>query len=75
MAVVDKAQLLYNIRNEIPDNVVGDISPRDVRHNLIDIVESVQIILAGENIQSKNFATPETRNTLAGISALDSFSS
>ena len=75
MAVVDKAQLLYNIRNEIPDNVVGEISPRDVRHNLIDIVESVQIILAGENIQSKNFATPETRNTLAGIGALDSFSS
>ena len=39
--ILTKLKLVENIVSEISDNSTGQISPYDVRHNLLDIVDSV----------------------------------
>jgi hypothetical protein len=70
MAIVGKLQLVDNIKREITDNSTGDISPRDVRHNLLDIVDSVHLFTDDNKLFALNFATPDTRTTRAGDLAI-----
>jgi len=65
-----KATLKTNINNDLADNASQQISPRDVRQNLIDIVDSVGNIMINEEIVASNFSTPGTRTTIAGEDAL-----
>lgn len=64
--ILNKPQLVENIVNEISDNSTGQISPYDIRHNLLDVVDSVHNLLDGKSINTNNFATPATRSTKAG---------
>lgn len=72
--IIPKSQLIANINNEIIDNGDGQISPNDVRHNLIDIIDSVHLLTEQNNIKSLNFSTPETRSTKAGEKTLEKLS-
>ena len=68
--IVDKLTIVNTIKTEIPDNSTGQISPRDVRHNLLDIIDSVHLFTADHNLLAKNFSTPATRTTRAGDLAI-----
>ena len=72
MAIRDKFTIIDNIKTEIVDNSSMLISPYDVRHNMLDIVDSVHNLLDNASINTLNFATPSTRNTLGGELALGS---
>tara|TARA_Y100000114_G_scaffold157309_1_gene189519 strand:+ start:6474 stop:8195 length:1722 start_codon:yes stop_codon:yes gene_type:complete len=72
MAILSRSDYIDNIRGILPDNSTQQISPLDLRTSLIDIVDSVHLFFDDKNIVSANFATPETRNTKAGIGSLSS---
>lgn len=69
--ILSKLKLVENILNEISDNSTGQISPYDIRHNLLDIIDSVHLLLNEQTINCNNFATPATRNTKAGDLTLE----
>lgn len=49
MAILPTGTLLNNINSELADNNAGNISAYDVRHNMVDIVESInQIVASGD---------------------------
>jgi len=49
MAILSKDQISTNIQAELPDNNAGSISAYDVRHNMVDIVDSInQIVASGD---------------------------
>jgi len=49
MSVKSKAQLITNIQTELADNNAGLISAYDIRHNMEDIVDSInQIVASGD---------------------------
>jgi hypothetical protein len=52
MAVLSKNQLLTNIQTELADNNAGAISAYDVRHNMEDIVDSINQVVASGNFDS-----------------------
>lgn len=52
MAILSKDQIKANIQNELADNNAGLISAYDVRHNLEDIVDSVNQIVASGNFDT-----------------------
>jgi len=54
----------------VADNVNQDISPRDVRGDRLDIIDSGHLFTADQGLNAKNFATPDTRTTRAGDQAL-----
>lgn len=72
--ILNKNNLVENILNEISDNSTGQISPYDVRHNLLDIIDSVHLLTGSQNLNALNFATPETRTTKAGDLTLEKLS-
>jgi len=74
MAIIDKSTLVENIKKEIVDNSSMLISPYDVRHNLLDIVDSVHVLLNNQTIATANFSTPPTRTTIGGEKALGKLS-
>jgi len=67
---VGKPQLINKIKSDIADNSTGQISPRDVRTNLIDIIDSVHLFTGDKDLNALNFATPDTRTTKAGSKTL-----
>jgi hypothetical protein len=69
--ILSKLQLVENIVNEISDNSTGQISPQDIRHNLLDIIDSVHLLTIGQNLKGANFDTPATRTTRAGELSLE----
>jgi hypothetical protein len=69
--IIPKSNLIANINNEIADNTEGKISPYDVRHNLLDIIDSVHLLLEDRSINSLNAATPNVRSVKVGEQALD----
>jgi hypothetical protein len=71
--ILSKSQLLNNINAEISDQSYGQISPYDIRHNLIDIVDSIHNLTLSNDLKSLNFATFPTGNTVVGQSALENF--
>lgn len=49
MAILSKNNLNTNIQSELADNNAGAISAYDVRHNMVDIVDSInQIVASGD---------------------------
>ena len=68
--IVDKQSLVQKITLELADNSTQEISPRDVRVNLLDIIDSVHLLTADQDLNAKNFATPDVRTTRAGIRRL-----
>lgn len=69
--ILSKSNLIANINNELVDNTDGKISPYDVRHNLLDIIDSVHLLLEDRSINSINFSTPNFRSIKIGEKALD----
>lgn len=69
--ILDKVQLVNNINLELSDNATGQISPYDIRHNLLDIIDSIHLLTFEHNLKAKNFSTPQTRTTLAGQSTIE----
>lgn len=70
--IIPKTRLVNNITQELSDNSTGQISPRDIRHNLLDIIDSIHLLTGDSNIESLNFATPDHRNVQVGQSSLES---
>lgn len=64
--ILSKSQLVENIVTELSDNSTGQISPYDIRHNLLDIIDSVHLLTGDQNLKAKNFSTPATRTTRVG---------
>lgn len=69
--ILSKLKLVENIVNEISDNSTGQISPHDIRHNLLDIIDSVHLLTIGKPLSGSNFGTPAVRTTKAGESSLE----
>ncbi len=68
--ILSKDVLVNNIVSEISDNSTGQISPYDIRHNLLDIVDSIHLLTVGNPLAGSNFATQATRSTRVGEDAL-----
>jgi hypothetical protein len=68
--ILNKDVLVNNIVTELSDNSTGQISPYDIRHNLLDIIDSVHLLTKGKPLDGSNFGTPNTRNTRVGEDAL-----
>ncbi|NDG31507.1 hypothetical protein EB118_15740, partial [bacterium] len=64
--ILSKPQLVENIVREISDNSTGQISPNDIRHNLLDIIDSIHLLTGSQNLKAKNFDTLDVRSTRAG---------
>ena len=70
--IISKSTLLNNILSELSDNSTGKISPRDIRHNLVDIIDSIHLLTEDSNIESLNLGTPDIRSVRVGLLSLDS---
>ena len=76
MTIVSKNQLVNSINADISNNSNQEISPEDIRHNLIDLVDSVHLLLDStkditiEKLTSSNFYTPSNRSTIVGEEAI-----
>lgn len=72
--IISKAELISNINSEISDNSKGDITPFDIRHNFLDLIDSVHNLTEFNNLRSKNFNTEQgSRTTRIGEATLDNF--
>lgn len=69
--ILSKSQLVSNITNEISDQARGEISPYDIRHNLLDIIDSVHNLTADAELRSLNLATSPSGNTRVGQSTIE----
>ena len=70
--ILSRADYLASIEALLPDNSTQQISPLRLRTSLINLVDSVPHFLVGSNLNTLNFASPETRTTKAGDMALSS---
>lgn len=68
--ILDKDVLVNNILTELSDNSTGQISPYDIRHNLLDVIDSVHLLTKGKPLDGSNFGTPATRTTRIGEESL-----
>lgn len=68
--ILNKDVLVNNIVTELSDNSTGQISPYDIRHNLLDIIDSVHLLTKGKPLDGSNFGTQATRTTRIGEDAL-----
>lgn len=68
--ILNKDVLVNNILTELSDNSTGQISPYDIRHNLLDIIDSVHLLTKGKPLDGSNFGTQATRTTRVGEDAL-----
>ena len=69
--LLDKYQLVQNITNELSDNANESITPYHVRHNLLDIIDSLPSLFKDLNTDSQNAKTRETRTSIFGEQALE----
>ena len=69
---LDKQTLAQNIGTDLQDNSTGQISPRDVRTNLLNIIDSIwgETFTSGVNVNFANIGTHATRTTKIGELAL-----
>jgi len=68
--ILTKSDYIAKINSLLEDNSTQLISPLDIRISLRDLVDSVHLFTDGNEITSSNFATPDTRSTIAGELAL-----
>ncbi len=54
MAILSKDQIKTNVQTELADNNAGLISAYDVRHNMEDIVDSINQIVASGDFEATN---------------------
>lgn len=54
MSILSKDQLKANIQGELADNNAGAISAYDVRHNMVDIVDSINQVVASGDFDATN---------------------
>lgn len=52
MSVLPTGTIISNINSELADNNAGNISAYDVRHNMVDIAESIAYVIANANMDS-----------------------
>ena len=72
--IISKQELVDNINKEISDNSKGNITPSDIRHNLLDVIDSVHNLTGSANLTSLNFDTIKgSRTTRIGNFTLDNF--
>ena len=64
---LSKEELISTIKVDIPDNTTGEISPLDIRRNLINIIDSVSRLTVVENLHANNLETPDVRSTRLGL--------
>lgn len=69
--ILSKSQLVNNINSEISDQSYGQISPYDIRHNLLDIIDSVHNLTSSQELKSLNLATFPSGNTKVGQLTLE----
>jgi hypothetical protein len=69
--ILTKSEYIAKINSLLEDNSTQLISPLDIRISLRDLVDSVHLLTDGQEILSSNFATPDTRSTLAGELSLN----
>jgi hypothetical protein len=74
MAILDRLSLLEQINLQLADNSTQEISPRDIRSNLVNIVDSVHLVTADKDLNFANFGTPDLRTTRGGVDALGNLS-
>ena len=68
--ILTKGELVSNIKRDIADNSVGDISPGDIRDNLLNVIDSIHILSQNQNISSNNLDTFNDGNTRLGLETL-----
>lgn len=68
--ILTRAEYFDSLTALLPDNSTQLISPLDVRTSFINLVDSVPNFMIGATLNTSNFATPDTRTTKAGDSAL-----
>ena len=68
--ILTKSEYIEKINSLLQDNSTQLISPLDLRISLRDLTDSIHLFTDGSEIVSANFATPDTRTTLAGKEAL-----
>lgn len=61
MAVLPQGDITTNINTELADNNAGNISAYDVRHNMVDIVDSMLPIVASGNFNANPFVGNNVR--------------
>jgi hypothetical protein len=69
--ILSKSDYLSKITSLLPDNSTQQISPEDLRESLVDLVDSVHMFLVGQEINTSNFSSPDTRTTIGGDLALE----
>jgi len=69
--ILSKSELVNNINTEISDQSFGQISPYDIRHNLLDIIDSVHNLFTDQDINGKNLGTQGVRNSRLGIGTIE----
>lgn len=72
--ILSKSQLINNINNDISDQAYGQISPYDIRHNLLDIIDSIHNLTLSNNLTSLNLSTFSEGNTKVGQFTLENAS-
>ena len=70
--IFDKSSLIEDIETLLRDNGDQEISPKDLRDSLVNIIDSLHILSQDENIDTNNFGTPPDRNVRLGELALNS---
>lgn len=68
--ILKKDVLVNNIVTELSDNSTGLISPYDIRHNLLDIIDSVHLLARGYPLDGPNFRTISYQTTSVGENTL-----
>lgn len=69
--LLDKYQLVQNIINELADNASESITPYHVRHNLLDIIDSLPSLFKDINTDSQNAKTRDVRTSIFGEQAIE----
>jgi len=60
--------LISIINTDIPDNSTAEISPLDIRKNLLNIIDSVSNLTEKDDLRSNNLETTLSRSTRIGVS-------
>ena len=68
--ILSKSQIINNIVNEISDIANRQISPENIRHNLIDIIDSTANFILTSNISTINLSTSINRDSRLGLETL-----
>lgn len=69
--ILSKSQLVNNITSEISDQSNGQISPYDIRHNLLDIIDSVHNLTLNNELAALNLASLPGGTTKVGQLTLE----